>query len=362
MNRDDPAFGTVAARPGWFSANGKPRAWQSALRSVAASTSGPKGWTRAWTKPDRADGPAGQFTLTNDPMDFWRDAFSIRGAATLRVLPSILCFGVVAYLIYLVSTVWDVSLEVGPHEVAGALLGLLLVLRTNAGYDRWWEARKLWGGIVNQSRNLALAALSYGPGDPRWRDEIVRWTAAFPHVARASLRGSRRVPEIVALLGADEAGKVLASRHMPNYVAHRIGALLRQACRQHGMDRFGFLQADRERAVLIDHIGACERILKTPLARVYSIKIRRFIVLFLATLPFALLHEFQNGLIVPLATMLVAYPILALDQIGVELQNPFSTRSLSHLPLDTICRNIEEDLLAMLESEPSLEEAWGPVS
>ena len=99
------------------------------------------------------------------------------------------------------------SIEVGPHEVAGALLGLLLVLRTNAGYERWWEARKLWGGIVNQSRNLAMAALAYGPDDPAWREQIVRWTAAFAHVARASLRGERDVPELVALLGREEAGR-----------------------------------------------------------------------------------------------------------------------------------------------------------
>ncbi len=78
---------------------------------------------------------------------FWKEAFTFRGAATLRVLPSVFSFGIIAYLICLVSLYWhNMSIEVGPHEVVGALLGLLLVLRTNAGYERWWEARKLWGG------------------------------------------------------------------------------------------------------------------------------------------------------------------------------------------------------------------------
>ena len=93
-------------------------------------------------------------------------------------------------------------------------------------------------------------------------------------------------------------------------------------------------------------IGGCERIRKTPLPRAYAINIRRFIFLFLATLPFALLNRVGNWLTAPV-TVLVAYPILALDQIGVELQNPFDTRNLGHLPLDAICETIERNLLAL---------------
>ena len=292
---------------------------------------------------------------------FWTDALALRGSATLRVLPSVLLFGAIAHLICLLSRFGvDVSITVGPYEVAGALLGLILVMRTNAGYDRWWEGRKLWGGIVNQSRNLAIAALAYGPQERAWRQQIVRWTAAFAHACRASLRDQRDLPELVDLLGREDAARVLAARHMPTFVVQNIGELLRDACERQELDRFAFLQIERERAALIDHIGACERILKTPLARVYSIKIRRLIALYLATLPFALLHKFDNALLVPFVTMLVAYPVLGLDQIGVELQNPFSTRSLGHLPLGDIARTIEGDLLAMVEFDRSPAVADGP--
>jgi putative membrane protein len=108
-----------------------------------------------------------------------------------------------------------------------------------------------------------------------------------------------------------------------------------------------FLQIDKERAQLIDHIGACERILKTPLAQVYSIKIRRFLLLFLLTLPFVLLHRMQSSLMIPPICMLVAYLLLALDCAGDELQNPFSEQNLSHLPLGDISKTIEQNLLAM---------------
>ncbi len=154
------------------------------------------------------------------------------------------------------------------------------------------------------------------------------------------------------LLGHAEAAQVASAPHSPSFVARKIAELLRQARDHGGLDGFGFLQVDRERALLIDHIGVCERIKRTPLARVFSIKIRRFILLFLLTLPFGLLHRFATAepLLVPLITMLVAYPILGLDQIGVELQNPFPQRNLSHLPLDAICRTITSNLLALLDA------------
>lgn len=297
---------------------------------------------------------------------FWREAFALHGSITPYVLPYVLTFGVIATGIcgvsWLIGRLFhvQVGLEVAPYEIAGAALGLLLILRTNAGYDRWWEARKLWGGIVNQARNLVISALAYGPADPRWREDLVRWAAAFPHVTRCSLRGEPLPPEISTLLGPDEARQVASANHMPSYVALRLGRTLRQACDQFNMDRFAFLQVDRERATLIDHIGACQRILKTPLPLVYSIKIRRFIALFLLTLPFALLERLSADWLVPFGTMLVAYPLMSLDQIGVELQNPFAVDNLSHLPLETISETIQQNLERLLVASTPATDASRP--
>jgi putative membrane protein len=272
-------------------------------------------------------------------------------------MPLVLIFGLIASGICGVAWLAErllqaqLSLEITPYEFAGTALGVLLIMRTSAGYDRWWEARKIWGGIVNQSRNLAVSAIAYGPTNSEWRGETVRWTAAFPHVARHSLRGERPSSEIANLVGQEHADQIAAADHMPSFVALKLGDLLREACEQLEMDRFAFMQLDRERTLLLDHIGACERILKTPLPRAYSIKIRRFIFLFLVTLPFALLHRSNNDWLVPLITMLVAYPLLSLDQVGVELENPFSTSNLSHLPLDDISATIEQNLLAVLNAK-----------
>ena len=297
--------------------------------------------------------------------DFWRQAFTVRGTALSLVLPHVVAFtafaGVVSAVAWLVERKIEKSLAlaVAPYEVAGAVLGLLLVLRTNAGYDRWWEARRLWGGIVNQCRNLAIHGLAYGPADPEWRRNFVGWTAAFAHACRGSLRGERESPEVATLLGREAAESVAAAGHAPSFVALRLAGLLREASDDHGMDRFAFAEADRQRTQLIDHVGACERILKTPLPLAYSVKIRRFLILFLTTLPFGMLDEVPSHWLIPFITFMVAYPLLALDQTGIELQDPFSKDRLNHLPLDDITTTIERNLAGLLATDAAAVPASG---
>jgi putative membrane protein len=301
---------------------------------------------------------------------FWVGALMVRGSVTPRVVSDVLGFGLLAaatvFVCQMIEHMFGLHLgvKVGPFEAAGAILGLLLVLRTNAGYDRWWEARKLWGGIVNQSRNLAITALAYGPPDSAWRVRFIRWVAAFPHTVRRSLRGEREFPEIERLIGVDEAARLAAASHMPDYVAKELANMLRVA-QAAGMNAWGFYEAERQRGLLIDHLGGCERILRTPLARATAIQVRRFILLFLGTLPFALLGDLEGSLgevnllgvrlnadlwLVPLFIMLLAYPLLSLDRIGMELQNPFDRKRLDHLPLDRICLTIEGNLMELLNA------------
>ncbi|HEV3162855.1 MAG TPA: bestrophin family ion channel [Isosphaeraceae bacterium] len=292
----------------------------------------------------------------NDPRVFWSEAFALSGSATIRVARSVLLFGLIGLavtVIHMSPRLPNLGIEVAPYEVAGAVLSLLLVVRTNAGYERWWEARKAWGGIVNHSRNLAVAALAFGPEDSAGRHNVVRWTAAFAHVARSLLRAERSLAEVEKLLGPELTEQISAAEHRPLFVALRIAEYLHEARASHGMEGFAFLQADRERVALIDEMGACERILSAPLPKVNAIVIRQFIVLYLATLPFAMV--LKVGWLTPLVTMLVAYPILSLDQMGVELQCPFSTRSLSHLPLDEISQRIEGNLLAWLAEKDKID-------
>ena len=304
---------------------------------------------------------------------FWLGTFLIRGSVAPRVLIDVVIFGIVALVVvvlhYLVKR-WfevDLSVPVGPFEAAGAVLGLLLVMRVNAGYNRWWEARVLWGGIVNQSRNLAIVGLTYGPKDGKWQSNFIRWVATFPHVTRRSLRGERSFPELERLLPNKDLRWVKNAEHMPDAVSSSIAEELHLALNhpKTPMNGFAFERAESERSRLIDYLGGCERILKTPLARSSAIQVRQFVFLFLITLPFALLASFdaegtklfafsEDGyrsnpfILIPAFVMILAYFLLSLDRIGMELQNPFDTRRIDFLPLDEICTTIERNVLEML--------------
>jgi putative membrane protein len=198
---------------------------------------------------------------------------------------------------------------------------------------------------VNQSRNLAIIALEYGPNDAVWRQRIVRQVAAYAHAVRISLRRETDYGAPIALLDPAQGVALGTARFVPCRVARLIAQSLRQGTHSRGLSGFAFLEAERQLAQLVDNLGICERIRDAPLPRVCAIKIRRFLLLFLGILPLALLNK--AGWLTPLYTMLAAYALLSLDQLGIELQNPFAKSRLSHLPLDNICRSIEESLTAL---------------
>jgi len=253
--------------------------------------------------------------------DFWSHVLEWDGSGEHKVTITALCFGLFAGLVWFVDWVTpeDISLglAVAPYEFAGAILGSLLVLRTNGGLDRWWEARKLWGGIINESRNLAIIAVANGPPDGEWTQKIVGWIAAFGHVTRRSLRGQKNLADIESLVGVEETEALQKSEHKPTAVSLRVASLLREGRDAGHLDPMAYLRAEEQRSLLMDHLGGCERILKTPLATAYVILIRRFMVVFLITLPFALLRRVEW--LTPFITLLVAYPILALDHIRDDL-------------------------------------------
>lgn len=278
----------------------------------------------------------------------WTDVFPSDGQsrrymshAAWSTIPFILI--AILALIFDAFTHFPVEIGVTTYEVGGGILVLFLVLRTNSGYERWWEARKNWGGITNQCRSLATAAVAFSP-DPQWQSQLIRWTILFAHATRHRLRLERDLPEAVHLIGAEAARELEQADHPPLLVALRIAELL-----QHEAERIPsavLMQMERDRISLLDYLGACERILTTPFPRSYNIVMRQFLVAFLAAFPFGILQKVTW--LAPVLTAFVAFPMLALDEIGTELHHPFSKQFVNHLPLDEICKNIENNLLSLL--------------
>jgi putative membrane protein len=280
---------------------------------------------------------------------FLASALSWHGSVTPRVLMRVIVTSLYTLAVYYIEPFFHgYSLSITPFEYSGSVLALILVLRVNAGQDRWWEARKIWGSIVNKSRNLALLVYGHSDQNKELRQTLLKWIAAWPHIMRESLRNELKLQEVSELIGEEETEKIRKSENMSMYVANKIISML-QLLKEKGMDPHSFLRAETERSQLIDAIGACERIRNTRMPLVLAINTRRFIFLFLLLLPFALVE--RTGWLTTLIVALASYPLFSLDEIGAELQNPFSPRNLSHLPLDSICKSISNNVLGLMDRD-----------
>lgn len=263
----------------------------------------------------------------------------IIGRILLCVLWSVLVVGIHFYVEPL-----DISSTV--HGLVGVALGLLLVFRTNASYDRFWEGRKQWGSIVNESRNLARASSVLLSREPALLASVVRWTVAWVHATMHHLRGQRGLGPVASALPAQEVEAVLAAQHVPLEIARRISSLLAEARNKGLLSDYLLVSLDQNVQLLIDYMGACERIRRTPLPFAYVVHLRRALILYFLTLPFALVVPF--GWLTLAAVLLVAYVFFGIEEIGVEIEDPFGQDD-NDLPLEQICATIEGNLLALLE-------------
>lgn len=287
--------------------------------------------------------------LQNQPeyQNFFKSALALKGSVTPKVLLKvgfiIVYTIIIAYLCYLYP---PAALPIGPFEYGGLIMGLILVFRVNAGYDRWWEGRKLWGNIVNQCRNLTIILCNYTQQEShQWLKKVTHMTSSLPYLIKDNLRHENNLDYLSHLLDTNTMKQLSQSKNRPMILASLIAHELQQARKNHGLDSFAFIKAQEQLDDIIDSQGACERILKTPMPFVMAIKTRRFILFFLLMLPFALANI--SLYVCPLITGIVSYALFSIDQIGLELQNPFSKDNLSHLPLDNICNTIEENITEM---------------
>lgn len=258
-----------------------------------------------------------------------------------RVASDTVWAGVVVLLYY---AKLPVSFPTTGHTLVGLALGLLLVFRTNASYDRFWEGRKLLGGIVNETRNLSRQAVVHLRADPALASQIVRWTSAFAWAIRHSMHARAELGPIAAQLPVDEVQTITSRQHVPLAVAVKLTTLLAEGRRRGLIDENIQMAMEQNIQLLVDYFGACERIKNTPLPFAYVVHLRRALILYSITLPLALVRDFGWGA-VP-ATFCVAYTFFGIEEIGVEIENPFGDDA-NDLPLDRICDIIQQNLEAL---------------
>lgn len=282
----------------------------------------------------------------------WRDHFfAVRGSMARTIGYRALVCGLAAVLVVLLNHHWhEFQSTEKVHALIGTPLGLLLVFRTNASYDRFWEARKLWGSIVNESRNLARSTAALFAADQALVARIVRLDMAFSYACMSSLRNKHGLGPIAGELDPAQAERLSGSQHPPLAIGMAISREIAEGQRRGLITDVQQAIIEQNVQVLIDCIGACERIKRTPLPFAYVVHLRRALAVYCGTLPMALVLSFGWST-VPV-TMIVAYVLLGIEEIGVEIEEPFGVDD-NDLPLDRFCTTIEQNLRAFLPANAS---------
>ena len=189
---------------------------------------------------------------------------STSGSLSQGVMPRLVAFGAIASIQWIAHRLNPrIALSVSVYEVAGAVIALILAFRTNRAYERFWEGRILWGSIVNASRNLVRIVSAHSPQEPEATRDFASWVVSFAHASRRSLRGERERPEIERLLSTDQFAALDSNHHPALYAAQRISASLAAFARG-GLEANMASRAEDQVNVLVNSLGGCERIAKTP--------------------------------------------------------------------------------------------------
>jgi len=223
------------------------------------------------------------------------------------------------------------------------ILSVLIVFRTNSANDRWWEARKLWGQLVNDSRNFIIK-LSCFPGiEESSREQLSRLLIAFPFALKQHLRGDTNLCHVPGF--EQDQHK---PNHLPLYIAEQTYVFLSLLKTKKQIDGFEQLQLDRHARALMDICGACERIKSSPIALSYRAIMRQLIALNLLGLPWYLAPDFHLWT-VPIA-LVAAYFLIGLELIAEDIEEPFGVGD-DNLPLEKYCETIKCSINDVLSAE-----------
>lgn len=280
--------------------------------------------------------------IVREKPGLWDLLTALRGSIVPRVVGPVAVLCAIA-----AAVVWlDRTTGLAPHldgsafAVFGIGLSLFLGFRNNAAYDRWWEARRLWGGLLADMRSLAREAEIFLP-DAAVRGHILRAALIFLHAHRLNLRRlSPRAP------GQET---VAEASHPPDAALDRLNALVATAHHSGQIDGFGARALSARLGSMALQQAGCERIANSPLPFVYSLLIYRTTYLYCLLLPLALVST--TGWMTPVFVAVVAYMFLGLAEVTEELSHPFAA-SQNGIALDAICRAAEISLAPHLDETP----------
>lgn len=276
--------------------------------------------------------------------------FVMHGSIVPRIIAQITGLALYAALVVGLVKQFDFDMSnftLAPFGLIGVTLSVYLSFRNSAAYDRWWEARKLWGQLVYDIRNLARAAAALIP-DGGDRRHLLMDAVAFCHLLRGHLRRIDTLAEARRFsTQAADAAETLPNR--PDAVVRLMGQRVAELRIKGNVDSIGFRILDERLASLAALQAGCERIVGTPIPFAYTLLLQRTAYLFCLLLPVGLVSS--AGWATPLFTAFVAYTFFGLDALSEEMEDPFGTEP-NDLALDGLCRVCEISVLDAL-GEPA---------
>ena len=226
--------------------------------------------------------------------------------------------------------------------LVGFVLSLLLVFRTNTAYDRWWEGRKKWGELVNNSRNLAI---KIGSMTTNKENEIYfsRMIPNYAYAMKEHLRDGVKLNELD--LTKVELNEIQNLGHKTSFIAKKMYSKLHQM-KQHGeLTQEEFLALDDNLKNFSNITGACERIKNTPIPYSYSSFLKKFIFVFVGTLPLSFVPVF--GYYSAFVAVFVFYVLVSMEILAEEIEDPFGNDE-NDLPTDSLCEKIKDNVKEIL--------------
>lgn len=289
--------------------------------------------------------------------------FVWRGSVLPDIAPQLLwttAFAVLVTVLHGQLFHWKVPLNFVPFSLIGLTLAIFLGFRNSTSYSRYWEARTLWGALLNETRSFVRQALTLtdAPDDTAQAAEATVPAArliAFVHALRHQLRGSDPTADLARLLPPQDCARLQAARFKPAVLLLMVGEWLRDRRRQGQLDPMLAQAMEVPLGRLTEALGGCERIASTPIPFTYSVIIHRTIYLYCVLLPFGLVDAI--GAMTPVVVAFIAYTFFALEALGAEIEEPFGTAP-NDLALDAMSRTIEATLREMM-GEPQVQDA-GP--
>jgi ion channel-forming bestrophin family protein len=238
-----------------------------------------------------------------------------------------------------------------PLGMAGAALSIFLAFRTNSAYDRWWEARTLWGALVNSSRTIARQALTLICGSREeekiraLQTEIIILQICYVHALRCHLRNQSPFPELRSRLQPSTLEFLRGHSNVPSALLLRMGQVIEEAHRRGWIDSFRWTALDQTLTSLTNIQGGCERIKNTPMPKQYDYFPRLLVNCFCLMIPFGLVEGL--GLLTPIASTGLSFIFIVLDKVGREIETPFENTA-HDTPMTSLSRTIEINLRQLM--------------